>query len=193
MRRTRAQLVGAVAATVVLAGCGSPGGYGSSGSSGSSGSASSSGSGGPETIGTSSGAAGTYLTADEGRAVYLFDADKSGTSTCSGPCADAWPPVLTQGAAKTSGSAVAADLGTVKRADGTTQVTYQGHPLYYYAEDMKAGETGGQGSNAFGATWWLVTPSGSALTSGSSGSSGSTGGSTSGSYGSGYGGGGYGS
>jgi predicted lipoprotein with Yx(FWY)xxD motif len=168
MTRTLAHLLVAATAAAVLAGCGSPGGYGSSGS----GSSSTSEGTGPETIGTSSGSAGTYLTADDGRAVFLFDADKSATSTCSGACANAWPPVLTDGPAKAEGSAKSADLGTTKRSDGTTQVTYQGHPLYYYAEDQKAGQTGGQGSKAFGASWWLVSPDGTALTGGASSSGG---------------------
>lgn len=193
MRRTPAQLVVATAATVVLAACGSPGGYGSSAQAGAS-TTSGGDSGGPETIGTGTGTAGTHLTADQGRAVYLFDADTSGTSTCTGPCAQAWPPVLTRGAAKASGAATAGDLGTVQRADGTTQVTYHGHPLYYYADDKDAADTYGEGSKAFGATWWLVSPDGTALTSHASSSAGNSP-STSpsnGSGGYGYGGGGYG-
>jgi hypothetical protein len=55
-------------------------------------------------------------------------------------------------------------LGTTKRADGTTQVTYVGHPLYYFVKDTSAGMTAGQGSNSFNATWWLVTPAGKAIT-----------------------------
>lgn len=191
MTRTPASLLVTVAAATVLAGCGSPGGYGSPGTTSGSTSAPTSGASAPATIGTGSGSAGTYLTAGDGRAVYLFEADKSGTSTCSGPCASAWPPVLTTGAPQPSGSAKAADLGTVKRSDGSTQVTYQGHPLYFFVQDTKAGQTNGQGSPAFGASWWLVSPSGTALTSGGSGSTSSTGGSSGGGYGSGYGGGGY--
>jgi hypothetical protein len=69
---------------------------------------------------------------------------------------------------------MAADLGTLARSDGTKQVTYKGHPLYYYAGDPNSGTTTGQGSNQFGAKWWLVAPSGAAITG-----SGSSGGSTS--------------
>lgn len=116
------------------------------------------------TIATHVGTAGTYLSDTSGRAVYLWKADTSDSSTCSGACAAAWPPVTTTGAAHASGSAQAADLGTTKRSDGALQVTYDGHPLYYYAGDSGAGATNGQGNNAFGATWWLVAPSGSALT-----------------------------
>jgi hypothetical protein len=64
---------------------------------------------------------------------------------------------------------MAAELGTTKRSDGSMQVTYNGHPLYYYEGDTAAGQTTGQGSNGFGAKWWLVTPSGSAITGSNSG------------------------
>jgi predicted lipoprotein with Yx(FWY)xxD motif len=70
-----------------------------------------------------------------------------------------------------TGGALASDVGTTSRSDGTKQLTYKGHPLYYYAADTSAGQTTGQGSNSFGAKWWLVTPSGSSITSGGSSSS----------------------
>jgi hypothetical protein len=69
---------------------------------------------------------------------------------------------------------MSADLGTITRSDGAKQVTYKGHPLYYYTADTSAGQTTGQGSNQFGAKWWLVAPSGSGITSGSASSSGSS-------------------
>jgi predicted lipoprotein with Yx(FWY)xxD motif len=120
-------------------------------------------------LASAKGARGSYLVGPSGRAVYLWMADTSSTSTCSGTCAAIWPPVTTSGAPTASGSAVAADLGTTMRADGTMQATYDGHPLYYYAGDSGAGQTNGEGINSFGALWWLVTPAGSALTSGGSG------------------------
>jgi predicted lipoprotein with Yx(FWY)xxD motif len=117
-----------------------------------------------ESIATTKGSAGTYLTGDEGRAVYLWVADSGGKSSCSGACAQAWPPVETKGN-PTAGSGVnAADLGTITRSDGSEQVTYKGHPLYYFIADKSKGEVKGQGSNSFGAKWWLVAPSGSAIT-----------------------------
>lgn len=115
-------------------------------------------------ISTADGAEGSYLVGPSGNAVYLWLADTSSTSTCSGACAAAWPPVTTNGAPTVSGSASAAELGTTTRADGTEQVTYHGHPLYYYAGDGAPGQTSGQGSNGFGALWWLVDPSGRAIT-----------------------------
>jgi predicted lipoprotein with Yx(FWY)xxD motif len=118
---------------------------------------------GPEQIATGSGEYGTHLTADDGKSVYLWLGDHGSTSACSGACAKAWPPVLTDGAPKAAGSAEASQLGTVKRADGGSQVTYAGHPLYYFAGDSGPGDTAGEGSNGFGAKWWLVAPDGTAI------------------------------
>ncbi len=96
------------------------------------------------------------------RTVYLFAADKGPASTCSGACAEVWPPVITTGNPKAAGGANTADLGTITRSDGTKQVTYKGHPLYYYAGDgPNGGETSGQGISSFGAPWYVLTPSGS--------------------------------
>jgi predicted lipoprotein with Yx(FWY)xxD motif len=117
-------------------------------------------------ISTTSGADGTYLTGAGGRALYLWVADSKGMSSCSGACAKAWPPVISSGKPTASGSVKASLLGTIKRSDGTEQVTYQGHPLYYFVGDPKSGTTKGQGSDAFGADWWLVSPSGAAITKG---------------------------
>jgi predicted lipoprotein with Yx(FWY)xxD motif len=129
-------------------------------------------------IATTKGPMGTYLTGPSGRAIYLWAADKGGTSACSGACAKVWTPVTTSGTPSVSGAAMSADVGTTTRPDGAKQVTYNGHPLYYYAADTGSGQTRGQGSNQFGAQWWLVAPSGSGITSGGSSSS-SSGGSSS--------------
>jgi predicted lipoprotein with Yx(FWY)xxD motif len=120
------------------------------------------------TVGTATGSGGTYLTGASGRALYLWVADTNGKSSCSGACAAAWPPLITTGSPVASTGVTAADLGTVTRADGAKQVTYNGHPLYYFVADSKAGMTTGQGSNSFGAKWWLVAPSGAAITAGAS-------------------------
>jgi predicted lipoprotein with Yx(FWY)xxD motif len=161
----------ALGVALAVAACGGsssshPTGYGRSASSGASGGASSG-----VLIATTKGPLGTYLTGASGRAVYLWAADKGGTSACSGACAKIWTPVTTSGKASVSGGAMAADLGTTTRADGAKQVTYNGHPLYYYVPDSGSGQTTGEGSNQFGAKWWLVAPSGSGITSGSSSSS----------------------
>jgi predicted lipoprotein with Yx(FWY)xxD motif len=126
-----------------------------------SGSASGSGS---TVITTASSSAGTFLTDGSGRAVYLWVKDTGDTSTCTGACAGAWPPVTATGTVTASGSAKASDLGTTTRSDGTKQVTYDGHPLYYFEGDSGPGTASGQGSDGFGAKWWLVSPSGSDVT-----------------------------
>ncbi len=131
---------------------------------------SSSASGSAMVITTKTGSAGTYLTDGSGRTVYLWVKDPSGKSVCSGACEGAWPPVTTTGSPTASGSAVSSDLGTLTRSDGSTQVTYDGHALYYYVGDSSAGMTAGQGSNGFGAKWWLVAPSGSSITGSGAGS-----------------------
>jgi len=115
-------------------------------------------------ITTATTSAGSVLTDGSGRAVYLWVKDSGSTSACSGACTGAWPPVTTTGAVTASGGASASDLGTITRSDGTKQVTYDGHPLYYYAGDSGSGMASGQGSDSFGAKWWLVSPSGSDVT-----------------------------
>jgi predicted lipoprotein with Yx(FWY)xxD motif len=139
---------------------------------------------GPVALTTHKGPLGTYLTDGQGRTVYMFAADKSGSSTCTGQCATYWPPV-TGTAAHTSGAAVASMTGTISRPDGTMQITYAGHPLYLYAGDSKAGDTKGQGSDNFGAKWWLLDPQGKPITGAAPAAKSTT--SSSGSGGSGWG------
>ncbi|HWY89619.1 MAG TPA: hypothetical protein VNY31_03020 [Solirubrobacteraceae bacterium] len=104
---------------------------------------------------------GTILAAGPKRlTVYLFEGDHGSTSACTGVCAQVWPPVTSAAAATASGAALTADLGTIKRADGTTQVTYKGHPLYFYAKDKDNGDAYGQGVKSFGADWYVLKPSG---------------------------------
>jgi predicted lipoprotein with Yx(FWY)xxD motif len=116
------------------------------------------------TIDTKSGSLGTYLTDASGRTLYEFGSDTSAMSTCNGACATAWPP-LTSNSAATAGSGVtASDIGSITRADGSKQVTYHGHPLYYFSLDKAAGDTKGQGAAAFGAKWWVLSPAGNKIT-----------------------------
>jgi predicted lipoprotein with Yx(FWY)xxD motif len=119
---------------------------------------------GATVIKTASAAGSTFLTDGSGRAVYLWAKDASGMSACTGACAGAWPPVTTTSTATASGSAKASDLGTITRTDGTKQVTYDGHPLYYFVGDSGPGMATGQGSDNFGAKWWLVAPAGTDVT-----------------------------
>jgi predicted lipoprotein with Yx(FWY)xxD motif len=130
-------------------------------------------------IATAKGAAGTYLTDSAGRALYLWDADSNGMSSCMGGCAAGWPPLTTKGKPSAGSGVTASDLGTVKRSDGSMQVTYNDKPLYYFAGDSGPGKAAGQGVNDFGAKWWLVAPSGKAITASAS-SNGASGDSSSG-------------
>ena len=106
---------------------------------------------------------GQILVNGEGMTVYLFVVDTSTASTCYTNCAAIWPPVLTSGAPVAGAGAKASLLGTTTRTDGTVEVTYAGHPLYYFIRDKKAGDTTGQGVNGFGGLWWVLTPSGAAM------------------------------
>jgi predicted lipoprotein with Yx(FWY)xxD motif len=115
-------------------------------------------------ITTHAGSAGAFLTDGSGRAVYLWAKDGMNMSACSGACAAAWPPVPATGTLTATGGAKASDLGTITRPGGTKQATYDGHPLYYFVGDSAAGQTNGQGSDNFGAKWWLVAPSGAEIT-----------------------------
>src|SRR5580704_9287250 len=107
---------------------------------------------------------GKILVNSSGLTLYLFEADKGTTSNCSGACAAAGPPLVTSGK-PTAGDAVNASLlGTTKRSDGTSQVTYNGHPLYRFASDTKPGDTTGQAVNGFGALWYALSAAGSPIT-----------------------------
>jgi predicted lipoprotein with Yx(FWY)xxD motif len=90
--------------------------------------------------------------------VYMFEGDHGSTSSCSHTCAGAWPPVT--GSPKAGSGAMAGDLGTITRPDGSKQVTYKGHPLYLFAKDGDAGDAYGEGLKAFGADWYVLAPSG---------------------------------
>jgi len=95
------------------------------------------------------------------QAVYLFDKESSAQPECYDECARAWPPVLTKGTPVAAGGANADALGTTKRTDGSTQVTYGGHPLYYYAHDGK-NEVLCHNVREYGGLWLVLTPTGEA-------------------------------
>jgi predicted lipoprotein with Yx(FWY)xxD motif len=117
-------------------------------------------------VGTSTGSLGTFLVDAKGRALYLWDADHGAMSACSADCAQDWPPLTAAGTPRASGAAKPSLLGTIKRADGTREVTYAGHPLYYFAGDSAPKQTNGQGSDSFGSPWWVVSPTGQAIQKG---------------------------
>jgi predicted lipoprotein with Yx(FWY)xxD motif len=156
--RTAITLLGSVVAAPLIAlavsGCGGSGGAAAAPPTNANGT--------PVTVGlASSSTLGSILVNSQGRTLYLFKADTGSTSTCTGACAAAWPPLTVTGAPSIGSGANAALLGTTRRSDGTTQVTYNGHPLYLFARDSNAGDTNGQGITAFGAAWFAVTPAGS--------------------------------
>lgn len=112
------------------------------------------------TVSTRSSTLGRILVDARGRTLYLFEMDTRGRSACSGTCATYWPPLLTHGRPTARGGAAASLLGTIHRADGTTQVAYAGHPLYRYLPDVRPGQTAGQDSHDFGAGWYVLSPAG---------------------------------
>jgi predicted lipoprotein with Yx(FWY)xxD motif len=120
---------------------------------------------------------GTILVTGKNQTLYLFQADKQkNKSTCNSACASAWPPLIVTGK-PTAGSGVKANLlSTATRSDGKKQATYNGHPLYRFAGDTKAGQTNGQGQNAFGAKWYVLGTNGKQITSSPSSSSAPSGG-----------------
>jgi len=103
------------------------------------------------------------LVGGDGRALYLFEGDKNGKPTCAGACTQFWPPVTVSSMPSTGSGLDKSLLGTVKRADGTTQVTYNGHPLYYYEGDKGPGTALGQDVSAFGAKWYVLSAKGSKI------------------------------
>jgi predicted lipoprotein with Yx(FWY)xxD motif len=103
---------------------------------------------------------GRILVDARGRTLYLFEKDRNGKSACNGQCATVWPPLIAGAKPRVAGGAKAALVGTTKRADGRRQVTYNGHPLYTFVMDKKPGQTKGQGLDAFGAKWYVISPAG---------------------------------
>ena len=121
-----------------------------------------SGGGGAATLAVKNlgGDVGSVLVDSKGFTLYYFEKDKGGKSACYGACAEGWPPLTTEGAAKGMGGVQASKLGTTKRNDGTVQVTYAGWPLYTYVVDKKPGEDNGTDSKAFGASWYPLHANG---------------------------------
>jgi predicted lipoprotein with Yx(FWY)xxD motif len=108
---------------------------------------------------------GKTLVDANGRTLYLFEADRTGVSTLSPAGLAVWPAFTSAVAPQAKSGAAAADIGIVAGPGGVRQVTYNGHPLYYYVGDRRARSTAGQGLNQFGAVWYVLSPSGDAVTS----------------------------
>ena len=106
---------------------------------------------------------GKVLVDGKGRTLYLFQADKGTMSNCAGACASEWPPLTTSGKPTAGAGILAAKLGTAKRADGTTGVTYAGHPLYTFEGDGAPGQTAGEGLTDFGGSWYALSPAGKSV------------------------------
>jgi predicted lipoprotein with Yx(FWY)xxD motif len=157
MRKSGLFAFAPAAAAVVIAGCGGGGGGGGGAYSKA---APQPAAGAAATVALAPSKFGNILVDGRGHTLYLFEADKTAASTCYSSCASLWPPLLASGAVKPGPQVMASQLGTTKRTDGTTEVTYNGHPLYYYAADSKAGDTTGQGLNQFGAAWYVVARNG---------------------------------
>lgn len=106
---------------------------------------------------------GHVLVGPNGHTLYMFAADHTKLSTCYSACALSWPPLLTVGAPAAGTGVKASLLGTTKRKNGKLQVTYAGHPLYFFSFDKTAGSTKGEGLHAFGANWWALSASGAKI------------------------------
>jgi len=159
-------LAPAAGITMLVAACGgvsygattAPGGadYGG-GSSGSPGTSTST------SVAVRASALGSILTDGGGRTLYLFEKDSGTTSACDGSCASVWPPLLAGGGVQASSGASGGLLATVTRGDGTKQVSYNGHPLYYYVGDHAPGDTSGQNLDQFGGGWYVLSPLGTQI------------------------------
>ena len=111
-------------------------------------------------VSTATTSLGRILVDARGHTLYLFGKDAHGKSACSGACAAAWPPLIATAEPRAGTGAKASKLGTIKRADGRLQVTYNHHPVYTFVKDTKEGQTNGEGLNAFGATWDALSAAG---------------------------------
>ncbi|MFL5937428.1 MAG: hypothetical protein ACJ76U_11365 [Gaiellaceae bacterium] len=116
------------------------------------------------TVGVANGSVGEILVDSQGRTLYLFERDSGTKSTCTGACAVEWPPLRATGKPTVGAGANALAVATSARSDGKPQVTYNGHPLYLFSADQNAGDTNGQGVNAFGGLWYVLSSSGDELT-----------------------------
>jgi predicted lipoprotein with Yx(FWY)xxD motif len=111
-------------------------------------------------VGVAQSSLGRILVNGRGHTLYLFGKDRSGKSACSGQCATFWSPLVANGKPQVAGGAKASLIGSVRRADGRRQVTYNHHPLYTFVKDKQKGQTKGEGLKVFGAKWYAVSPAG---------------------------------
>jgi predicted lipoprotein with Yx(FWY)xxD motif len=109
---------------------------------------------------------GKILVDSRGRSLYMLSADSAKKSTCFGACVSAWPPLRTSRKPTVGKGLKASKVGKIKRSDGKSQVTYNGHPLYRFVNDKQPGDTNGQGITAFGGRWFVLSPAGKKVTRG---------------------------
>jgi predicted lipoprotein with Yx(FWY)xxD motif len=153
-------LAPAAGITMLVAACGGVG-YGGSTGYGAASSAATASSSASVTARASS--LGQIITDAQGRTLYLFEKDSGSSSACDSSCAAVWPPFTTTGGALAGNGASASLVATISRSDGSRQVTYNGHPLYYYVGDRNPGDTSGQNLDQFGAGWYVVSPAGAQI------------------------------
>src|SRR3954470_4027875 len=162
MKRLIPLAVAAVAIAVVIAGCGGGSNNNSTKSSSSTKTAAAKTTAGT-TVAIRTTPLGRTLVDNQGRTLYLFENDKTPKSTCNGACARVWPPLTSAGKPQAGSGVTAGKLGVTTRTDGKSEVTYAGHPLYYYVSDTQPGQLSGEGLDQFGAQWDAVAPTGKGI------------------------------
>ena len=160
MNRAFFAIAASVGAALVTAACGSSAGGGTYGatnpSTGSTGTPAA-------TVTIADSKVGKILVDGNGKTLYLFEADKGSVSSCYDSCLTVWPALLTSGAPEAGPGLNGNLLSTTKRTDGTLEVVYNGHPLYYFTGDKQPGDVTGQDLNSFGALWYVLAPTGSKI------------------------------
>lgn len=164
MPRLRLGPAVAAVAVVVLAGCGSSNDATGASADSSTSSTATASTPTKATVQVAKTSLGDVLTDDRGMTLYMFMKDSNGKSACNAGCSSLWPPLTVDGKPTAGKGTEDEDLGTITRGDGTTQVTYYGHPLYTYGPDAKPGDVNGQN---VGGVWFAVTPDGKAAGSSS--------------------------
>src|SRR3954471_17822288 len=153
--RTSLPLLGALPlAVVALAGCGGNASH----------ALPTTNNGRPASVGVASTGLGDVLVDRQRRTLYLFARDSGTMSACTGACAVNWPPLRVRGTPLVGSGAKPSDVETTARPDGKRQLAYNGHPLYTFVNDKKPGDTNGEGINAFGGSWFAVSPVGAKVT-----------------------------
>jgi len=111
-------------------------------------------------------ALGPILVDGSGRTLYLFEADRTGMSTCNADCASVWPPLIANGTPVAGAGINQSLLTTTTRADGSLEVVYNGHPLYRFVSDRQAGDVTGEAIRSFGAEWYVLSAAGTKVDKG---------------------------